>query len=92
MIFRSTHYYSPTVVSSKRIRNGESCQIDSLEHVKVSVIFLHWEKRKRDFAFGINDRDKIVSNDPETFGFGKVSIFRVKSMGFFNSSFLGGNT
>lgn len=70
MIFRSTHYYSPTVVSSKRIRNGESCQIDSLEHVKVSVIFLHWEKRKRDFAFGINNRDKIVSNDPETLGFG----------------------
>lgn len=45
MIFRSTNYYSSTVVSSRRIRNGESCRIDSLEHVKVRVSFSYTGKR-----------------------------------------------
>lgn len=36
---------SPTVVSSKRIRNGESCRIDSLEHVQVRVSFSYVGKR-----------------------------------------------
>lgn len=45
MIFRSTYYFSPTVVSSKRIRNGENCRIDSLEHVQVKVSFSYVGKR-----------------------------------------------
>nr|XP_034301696.1 furin-like protease kpc-1 isoform X2 [Crassostrea gigas] len=44
-VVRSTHYSSPTVVSSKRIRNGESCRIDSLEHVQVRVSFSYVGKR-----------------------------------------------
>lgn len=43
--FRSTSLYSSEVWSRKRIRTGEDCKIDSLEHVELKVSFSYSRKR-----------------------------------------------
>ena len=44
-IFRSTNYFSSSVQSRKRIRNGDTCQISSLEHVEVLISFSYTRRR-----------------------------------------------
>ena len=44
-IFRSTNYFSSSVQSRKLIRNDDTCQISSLEHVKVLVSFSYTRRR-----------------------------------------------
>ena len=44
-IFRSTNYFTSSVQSRKRIRNGDTCQISSLEHVEVLVSFSYTRRR-----------------------------------------------
>ena len=43
--FRSTNYFSSSVQSRKLIRNDDTCQISSLEHVKVLVSFSYTRRR-----------------------------------------------
>ena len=44
-IFRSTNYFSSSVQSRKLIRNDDTCQISSLEHVEVLVSFSYTTRR-----------------------------------------------
>lgn len=44
-VAQSTNFYSSEVWSRKRIKSGENCKIDSLEHVRVKVSFSYSRRR-----------------------------------------------
>ncbi|XP_078325535.1 furin-like protease kpc-1 isoform X2 [Crassostrea virginica] len=44
-VYSSTNYFSSSVQSRKLIRNDDTCQISSLEHVKVLVSFSYTRRR-----------------------------------------------